>query len=175
MLALIVSGSSRAESAFASLGRALSRQDNAAEALRGPFYYCIILLSVTLLLFKTEVAMIVIAQLCIGDGVADIVGRKFGASNKWGWEWTGEKSVAGSLAFWAGAFAASCVALSLGAAMGGERWIVLNWDAVGKVAAVSAVCTAVELACPKVLGDDNISVTIAALGMTLLLFGRQAL
>lgn len=175
MLALIISGSSRAQSVFASLGRTLSRQGDAAEALRGPFYYCIILLSVTVLLFKTEVAMIMMAQLCIGDGVADIVGRRFGASNKWGWEWTGEKSVAGSLAFWAGAFGASCVVLSLGGAMGGEGWVVLNWEGVAKVGVVSLVCAAVELACPKVLGDDNVSVTIAALATSLLLFGRQVL
>lgn len=119
--------------------------------------------------------MIVFAQLCIGDGVADLVGRRFGASNKWGWGWTGEKSVVGSLAFCIGGFGASYLGLGLASMMGDKGGIMLNWETMGKVGIVSLICTAVELACPEVLGDDNVSVTIASLGMSLLLFGKQVL
>lgn len=172
---LLASGSANEnQTSRGALGRAISRQGSAREALEGPMYYSVMLLVLTVFFFKTPAAVVAIMQMCFGDGAAEVFGRRYGSSSQWGLPWTGNKSVAGSVAFAMSAFAASC---------GGLWWLAyMNvssfWDgSVGTLAAVagiSVLCAAVELAPKEVIGDDNVAVIAAALAACLLFFGKRA-
>ena len=52
------------------------------ELLRGPLYYVLVLLAVTVCFWRCSPAgLIPIALMSGGDGIADIVGRRYGAGN----------------------------------------------------------------------------------------------
>eukprot|EP00177_Eucheuma_denticulatum_P008184 GFKZ01014895.1.p1 GENE.GFKZ01014895.1~~GFKZ01014895.1.p1 ORF type:complete len:304 (+),score=19.62 GFKZ01014895.1:110-1021(+) len=174
ILALFISGNSSPSSPFVSLATIISRRGNASEALKGPLYYCIILFLSALVLFQTGAGVIAISTLAFGDGLADPVGRRFGASNKWGWQWTGDKSIAGTLAFCAGAWSGAYAMLQWTAHFGMGNLADGEQVTLG-LAFIAAVCGVVEMACPIVLGDDNVMVTLAAVSMALLVFGGGAL
>ena len=72
------------------------------ELLRGPLYYILVLIAVTLAYWRESPAgMVAVALMCGGDGIADIVGRRYGKGNPL--PWNGNKSWAGSFAMFAGA------------------------------------------------------------------------
>lgn len=148
---------------------AVSRSGARGEVLKGPFIYVLVLLAATVLCWRqSAVGVLAIAQMAVGDGLADIVGRRWGGSNKW--PFNRDKSVAGSLAFLLGASAAS---------LGLLRWLhgwgcirALPTDAGVRVLLVSLACVATELL-PTDLVDDNVSVPIVAAGLGLALFGAS--
>ena len=97
-----------------------------------------------------------------GDGFADIFGRRWGSVK---WPWSSRKSLVGTAAFVAGAAAVTL----------GEIWWfnqfgllpALTWAVAAKVLAISLACGLVELVpserlLPGKLGDDNITVPVAA-------------
>lgn len=68
---------------------------------RGPLYYVIVLMAVTALYWRASpVGLIIASLMCGGDGLADIVGRRLGASNPL--PWNPQKSWAGSAAMFLG-------------------------------------------------------------------------
>ena len=72
------------------------------ELLRGPLYYILVLIAVTVVYWRESPAgMVAVALMCGGDGIADIVGRRFGKGNPL--PHNGNKSWAGSFAMFAGA------------------------------------------------------------------------
>ena len=97
--------------------------------------------------------------MAVGDGLADIVGRRFG---KLKWFCNPEKSYAGSLGFIVGASLAS---------LGLLRWFglasQLDGPLVGGVFAISAICALVEIGPAWI--DDNLSVPAAGAALALLL------
>ena len=71
------------------------------ELLRGPLYYILVLIAVTVVYWRESPAgMVAVALMCGGDGIADIVGRRFGKGNPL--PHNGNKSWAGSFAMFAG-------------------------------------------------------------------------
>jgi len=75
--------------------KAMSRTGDRREILRGPLFYGIVFVAVTLIYWKDSLVGIpALMIMCGGDGVADLVGRRV-ASPKL--PWSPEKSVAGSL------------------------------------------------------------------------------
>lgn len=69
--------------------------------MRGPLYYVLVLLAVTLCFWRDSPAAVVpVALMCGGDGIADIVGRRFGRGNPL--PYNSSKSWAGSLAMFLG-------------------------------------------------------------------------
>ena len=88
--------------------------------------------------------------MAVGDGLADIVGRKFGRAK---WFCNADKSYVGSLAFAVGATAASLGLLSWLGLVG-----AISSDLVLAVAAISTVCALVEVAPFLAWADDNLSV-----------------
>lgn len=71
------------------------------ELLRGPLYYVLVLVGVTAVFWRTHPAgLVAVSLVCGGDGLADIVGRRWGGSNKL--PWNGDKSWAGTLAMFGG-------------------------------------------------------------------------
>lgn len=141
------------------LANAISRSGDAKEALQGPFVYVIVLLCCTFFFWvDTPIGVVAVATMAVGDGLADLIGRRFGASNKW--PFSKSKSIAGSSAFVVGSVLGSFGLLS---------WLIWNGtmdplpydslDLVGRLCVIAVICAGVELA-PVV--DDNYSVPIAA-------------
>ncbi|KAL7502029.1 hypothetical protein ACHAWX_000438 [Stephanocyclus meneghinianus] len=141
------------------LARAISRSGDAKEALQGPFVYVVVLLFSTLVLWvDTPVGIVSVATMAVGDGLADLLGRRFGATNKWPFQQ--KKSVAGSVAFIVGSVLGS---------FGLLRWLVWtgtmdplpfdSFDLLGRLLVIAVVCAGVELV-PVI--DDNYSVPISA-------------
>lgn len=148
----------------ADLVKAISRSGDASEALGGPFIYCLVLLGLTLVGWRSVPVVVALVQMAVGDGLADIFGRKFGTKK---WPWSSSKSVAGSAAFAAGGFVFSAGLVSwfgaCGCALPG-RLVTLSLPALClNLAAVSLASAAVEL---LPIGDDNVNVPLAALLLT---------
>jgi dolichol kinase len=140
---------------------ALSRSGAAAEVKKGPFYYTLVLLAATVCSFRALPGAIAVCQMAVGDGLADIVGRRLGRT-KWGF--VANKTVEGSLAFVIGAFASSLGMLALFRAVGYTT--VTIQAAILPLCAISVACAAVELLSAPLrrligeYGDDNITVPL---------------
>ena len=82
--------------------RAMSRSGDRREILRGPLFYGIVFVVLTLLFWReTPIGIAALMLMCGGDGIADVVGRRV-ASPKL--PWSREKSLAGSLSVLLGGF-----------------------------------------------------------------------
>ena len=80
--------------------KAMSRTGDRREILRGPLFYGIMFVAMTLLYWKDSLIGIpALMMMCGGDGIADIVGRRINSPKL---PWSPEKSVAGSLSVFAG-------------------------------------------------------------------------
>jgi CDP-diglyceride synthetase len=84
----------------------VSRTGSSGELLKGPLAYVLVLLAATLLAWREQPAgLIAVAMMCGGDGLADIVGRKWGRQLPL--PWNNQKSWPGSVAMLLGGVAAS--------------------------------------------------------------------
>ncbi len=80
--------------------KAMSRTGDRREILRGPLFYGIMFVAMTLIYWKDSLIGIpALMIMCGGDGIADIVGRRVNSPRLF---WSREKSVAGSLSVFAG-------------------------------------------------------------------------
>ncbi|CAM9437336.1 unnamed protein product, partial [Phaeothamnion confervicola] len=146
------------------LAAAVAREGDAREALQGPLLYVLVLTAGTVLEWRTSmVGLLAICQMAAGDGLADLVGRRFGGVKWW---FSKDKSYVGSLAFMVGGFA---VSMALVAWFHAAGCLALSPAAAAlRIAAVSLACALVEVA--PVAGDDNVSVPVAAAVLSRLLF-----
>jgi dolichol kinase len=88
----------------------VSRTGRAEEVLGGPLYYSVVLLFATLFAWCSNVGVVAIAQMALGDGFADLVGRNFGRTR---WSFHQDKTVEGTLAFVFFAYTGSSVLLKV--------------------------------------------------------------
>ena len=96
--------------------KAMSRSGDRREILRGPLYYGIAFVAVTLIFWKTSpIGIVALMLMCGGDGIADVVGRRI-ASPKL--PWSKEKSVAGSMGVLLGGFGLAALVLTVYVALG---------------------------------------------------------
>ena len=148
---------------------AISRSGNPAEVLQGPFVYTLVLLASTAGGWLTIPAISAVCQMAAGDGMADLVGRRWGTVK---WPWSETKSVAGSAAFFVAAFVATLGEIAWFHAFGSLA--ISPEECVGRVAIISAACALVELVPLQrffgIIGDDNFSVPIVGAGLAMLLF-----
>jgi phytol kinase len=80
--------------------KAMSRTGDRREILRGPLFYGIVFVLITLIYWKDSLIGIpALMIMCGGDGIADIVGRRVRSPRL---PWSPEKSVAGSLSVFLG-------------------------------------------------------------------------
>src|SRR5512134_2443589 len=74
--------------------QAMSRSGDRREILRGPLFYGIVFVLLTLVFWKSSpVGIVALMIVCGGDGLADVVGRRYGKQRL---PWSMEKSYAGS-------------------------------------------------------------------------------
>lgn len=91
--------------------KAMSRSGDPKEILRGPLFYGIMFVLLTLVFWKdSPVGMVALMMMCGGDGVADIIGRRIASPRL---PWSGEKSVAGSLSVFIGGVGLSLLVLGV--------------------------------------------------------------
>ena len=86
--------------------QSMSRTGDPRELLRGPLCYGVIFVLSTLLWWThSPLGLAALLVLCAGDGMADLVGRRFGGNSPL--PWNRRKSLHGSLAFFAAALASA--------------------------------------------------------------------
>jgi phytol kinase len=80
--------------------KAMSRTGDRREILRGPLFYGIMFVLITLVYWKDSLIGIpALMMMCGGDGIADIVGRRVRSAKL---PWSPEKSMAGTASVFAG-------------------------------------------------------------------------
>ncbi len=90
---------------------AMSRNGNRREILRGPLFYGIVFVALTLIFWKTNpIGLVALMMLCGGDGLADIIGSRVKSLTL---PWSKKKSLVGSLAMFFGGWIFSFIVLAI--------------------------------------------------------------
>jgi phytol kinase len=144
--------------------QAMSRTGDRREILRGPLFYGIMFVVLTIVFWKdSPVGIVALMMMCGGDGVADVVGRRI-ASPKLAW--SSEKSMAGSISVFVGGWILSALVMSVYvsadvfAAPFSSYLLPVTWIALG--------CMLVESLPFRDI--DNITATLAAVVIGYFLF-----
>ena len=96
--------------------KAMSRSGDPKEILRGPLYYGLMFVLLTLVFWKdSPVGMTALMMMCGGDGVADLIGRRIKSPKLFH---SPDKSVAGSLGVFFGGWIMSMAVLGVYAGLG---------------------------------------------------------
>lgn len=133
------------------LKKTISRSSNSNELLKGPLLYTIILTYITFHYWLyNAIGILAMIQLSIGDGFADIIGRKYG---KHKWVFNKKKSIEGTIGFCLSSFFGSLFFLYILNILG----LDYNMN-VFKLFILSVFSSVIELI-PYV--DDNISIPIS--------------
>lgn len=143
---------------------AMSRSGDPKEILKGPLYYGVVFVLVTMF-FWTEslVGIIALMILCGGDGFADILGRRVPIAKL---PWSKGKSVGGSIGmFLGGLFFSFLIGIISISALGFEKDI---FSLVVKLIIINIFTTFIESL--PIQDVDNITVPIAAIGLGLIIF-----
>jgi phytol kinase len=139
--------------------KAMSRTGDPREILRGPLYYGIVFVVVTLVFWReSPVGVVALMVLCGGDGLADVIGRRWGRAKL---PWSADKSWAGSAAMLLGSFLFGFVSVMLMSALGRFGAPLVPPRAADAIAIIAIVATAVE-AIPA-HDIDNVTVPLAAI------------
>jgi dolichol kinase len=143
----------------------MSRSGDPGELLKGTLYYAIMIVIVTVLWFyipANPMAFVVLGCLAGGDGLADVIGRKYGGDRKFG-VGGAEKTVAGSIGMFIGSFLFSFILIAI------FSLELVVFDLVVlflPILVISLVATIVEAISPPNL--DNWTVPIAVIVMVVL-------
>ncbi len=136
--------------------KAMSRTGDRREILRGPLYYGIIFVLLTIIFWKTSpVGIVGLMLMCGGDGLADIFGRQWGKRKL---PWNNSKSWAGSAGMLLGGWVLSTFVLWIFTIAGLFSTSILGY--LLPVTVIALVGTLVESLPLKDI--DNITVTAAA-------------
>lgn len=136
--------------------KAMSRTGDRREILRGPLYYGIMFVLLTIIFWKdSAVGMTALMIMCGGDGIADLVGRSFNTNKL---PYSPDKTVAGSISVFFGGWLLSAFVLGIYALTGNlaqpfESYIL----PLTIIALVSAVIESLPFK-----DIDNITVTTTA-------------
>ncbi|KAL3523533.1 hypothetical protein ACH5RR_016367 [Cinchona calisaya] len=147
--------------------KSVTREGKPEELLRGPLYYVLILILSAIFFWRdSPVGVISVSMMCGGDGIADIMGRRFGFLKL---PYNQQKSWAGSISMFVFGFLISLGMLYYFSALG---YFQLEWrGTIQRVALVALVATLVESLPTTGIVDDNISVPLASMVAAFLSFG----
>jgi phytol kinase len=96
---------------------AMSRSGDRKEILRGPLYYGIVFVVLTILFWRSSpIGIVALMCLCGGDGLADIIGKQYGKNKHL--PWSSKKSWAGSLGMLIGGWTFSAAVIGVYIAKG---------------------------------------------------------
>ena len=148
--------------------RSMSRSGDPAELLKGTLYYAIIIVLVTIFWFyipptgssqANPGAFVIFGCLAGGDGLADIIGRKYGGDKKFGIGGA-EKTVVGSIAMFLGSFVFSFGLIAL-FALSLETGTFDLGQLFLPILVISILATLVEAFSPPNI--DNLTIPIAVM------------
>lgn len=144
--------------------KAMSRTGDRREILRGPLFYGMVFVAMTILYWKdSPVGITALMLMCGGDGLAEIMGRRIASPTL---PWNRGKSLAGSLGMLLGGWTLSV--FLLGVFVLAKVFPAPFPAYLGPVTVIALVGTLVE---SLPLRDvDNITVTLAATALGHLLF-----
>uniref|UniRef100_A0A6V7QRE2 Uncharacterized protein n=1 Tax=Ananas comosus var. bracteatus TaxID=296719 RepID=A0A6V7QRE2_ANACO len=138
--------------------KSISREGDYRELLKGPLYYACTITLATLIFWRSSpIAIAAICNLCAGDGVADIVGRRFGKEKL---PYNPNKSYIGSIAMVLAGFIASVGYMHYFHLFGfieESWWMVIGFFIISLAAAfIESLPISSDL-------DDNLTVPLASL------------
>jgi phytol kinase len=144
--------------------KAMSRTGDPKEILRGPLYYGIMFVLLTIVFWKdSPIGMTALMIMCGGDGIADLVGRRFNSRKL---PHSPSKTVAGSISVFIGGWLLSAVVLAI--YVGAGIFLEPFGMYLVPLTIVALVSMLVESLPFKDI--DNITVTLTAVVMGYLLF-----
>jgi phytol kinase len=144
--------------------QAMSRSGDRHEILRGPLFYGIVFVLLTLVYWKTTpIGVVALMLMCGGDGLADITGRRWGSIKL---PWNANKSWAGSLGMLLGGWLLALGIYSVFTAAGIYTKSIGN--SLLPLSLIALAGTIVESL--PLMDVDNLTVTIAAVLLGYLLF-----
>lgn len=144
--------------------KALSRSGDRREILRGPLFYGIIFVLITLIFWdETPIGIVALMLMCGGDGLAEILGRQYGTSKL---PWSKTKSYIGSLGMLIGGWGLSVLVLIF--FTGVDRFQIPITDLLLPVTVIAIVGMVVESLPFEDI--DNITITGSAILLGYLLF-----
>lgn len=136
--------------------KAMSRSGDPKEILRGPLYYGIMFVLMTVLFWRNSpIGIVALMMMCGGDGIADIVGRSFKSPKLFH---SPAKSLAGSLGVFFGGWILSALVLWVYVTRGGFPGPMTIY--LLPLTAIAAMATIIESLPQRDI--DNISVTVAS-------------
>ncbi|MCS6995207.1 MAG: phosphatidate cytidylyltransferase [Anaerolineales bacterium] len=144
--------------------KAMSRSGDPREILRGPLYYGIMFVSMTIFFWKdSPIGIVALMMMCGGDGIADLVGRRV-ASPKW--PHSPQKSLAGSLGVFLGGWFLAAFVLWVYGMTGvfSEPFPAY----LGTLTVIAAASTLVESLPQRDIDNITVTVTAALMGWWLL-------
>jgi phytol kinase len=144
--------------------QAMSRTGNPREILRGPLIYGLVFVVLTIWFWKdSPVGMLALMLLCGGDGLADIVGRRWGKTRL---PWNQGKSYLGSLGMLAGGWLLAVLILEVFVAAGEFPGPLSAYlPAVTWIALAGALVESLPI--PDI---DNLTISVVAVALGLILF-----
>lgn len=144
--------------------QAMSRTGDNREILRGPLYYGIMFVVLTIVFWReSPVGIVALMMMCGGDGIADIFGRRIQSPKL---PWSREKSVAGLASVFLGGWILSAVMLWVYVAYGvfsaplAHYLLPLTWVALASMFVESLHYKDI----------DNVTMTLAAVLVGLQVF-----
>ena len=150
----------------------MSRSGDPRELLEGTLYYAIVMLLMTFFWFyvpstgignANPTALLIIGCVSGGDGLAEIIGRKFGGEKKFGIR-GGEKTIIGSIGMLVGSILVSSILVLIFSL---EVPHINIATLILPIIVVSIVATVVEALSPK--GIDNFTIFLAVIFVILIL------
>ena len=137
--------------------QAMSRTGDRREILRGPLYYGIIFVIITILYwYDSPIGIIALMLMCGGDGLADILGRRFGYAKL---PWNNEKSWIGSFGMLIGGWLFAVLIIAIYIALG-----IFSGNSLSYMTEITIIAFAGSFVESLPFDDiDNITVTLTAL------------
>jgi len=143
---------------------AMSRSGDRREILRGPLYYGIVFVLLTIIFWlDSPIGIIALMMVCGGDGLAEIMGRQWGQKKIFK---NANKTWVGSIGFFLGGWLLAVIVLAVFVAAGVFQ--VTFSSLLFPLTLIALISTLVEAISP--LDMDNISVPLMAVILGLLLF-----
>ena len=136
--------------------KAMSRTGDRNEILRGPLFYGIMFVAMTLIYWKDSLIGIpALMMMCGGDGIADIIGRRVNSPKL---PWSPEKSLAGSFSVFVGGWLLTMLIFAIYVGVGAfsgpiSRFLLpVTWIAFGAMLVESLPFKDI----------DNLTITVAS-------------
>lgn len=157
---LVGTGIIKDEAAVASMSRTGDRR----EILYGPLFYGIIFVILTIVYwYESPIGIIALMALCGGDGLADILGRRYGKTSL---PWTPRKTWIGTLGMFIGSWSLSALVVWIFSDLG-----KFSTPVDGFLFPITVICLGATLVESLPLREvDNLTITGAALILGHLLF-----